>query len=165
MRHLAVFLCFVLAVGCTGTVSVSNDGEQSQGQAEESTEAEMTPVDGEQLERDMWAAMAAQDWDRVEAKIASGFQSVHEDGARDRAAEIELIEGLELGDYTLSDFQVTRNGPAVVVTYSVAVEETIEGQRMPTEPAMRLSVWLETDDGWQWITHANLNPMKSESSG
>lgn len=164
MRYLAAALCLVVAVGCTATVSTGGD-EGMPAKGEEATQEEETPVDGEQLERNMWAAMKAQDWDEVEARIAAGFQSVHEDGARDRAAEIELIKGLELGDYTLSDFAVTRNGPAVVVTYTVAVGETIEGERLPTEPAVRASVWLETDAGWQWITHANLNPMKAESSG
>jgi len=117
-------------------------------------------VKGEKLERQMWADIKARNWAAVESKIAPGFQSVHQDGARDREVQIELIKGLNLGEYTLSNFQVTQNGPVIIVTYSVAVEETIGGKCLPKRSAARLSVWLKTDSGWQWITHANLNPLK-----
>ena len=42
----------------------------------------------------------------------------------------------------------------------VSVEETIEGKRLSTKPAARLTIFLKTDSGWQWIAHANLNPLK-----
>ncbi|MFH1090172.1 MAG: nuclear transport factor 2 family protein [Pseudomonadota bacterium] len=119
------------------------------------------PNDGEQLERQIWAKIKAQDWAAIEAMIAPGFQSSHQDGARGRSAEIELLKGLNLGDYTLSDFTVTNNGPVIVVTYTVATtHEEIEGRTTPTTPAQRLSVWLKTAAGWQWIAHANLAPLR-----
>ncbi|MBW2619370.1 MAG: nuclear transport factor 2 family protein [Deltaproteobacteria bacterium] len=119
------------------------------------------PKDGEQLERQIWANFKAQDWAAVEAMIAPGFQSSHQDGARGRSAEIELLKGLNLGDYTLSDFRVTGNGPVMVVTYTVtASHEEIEGRSIPTTPAQRLSVWLKTEAGWQWIAHVNLAPLR-----
>jgi len=116
---------------------------------------------GEKMERQMWADIKARNWAAVESKIAPGFQSVHQDGARDREAEIKLIKGLNLGQYILSNFKVTQNGPVIIVTCSVAVEETIGGKRLSARPAARLSVWLKTDSGWQWITHANLKPLKN----
>jgi hypothetical protein len=92
--------------------------------------------------------------------MASGFQSAHQHGAHNRDQEIALIKGVNLGEYTLSDFKVTQTGPAVIVTYLASVEETIEGKRLGSQPAARLDVFLETDRGWQWITHANLRPLK-----
>jgi hypothetical protein len=101
----------------------------------------------------------AKDWKAVESKIADGFQSIHPDGARDRAGEIKLIENLNLGELTLSNFKSTTNGDTMVVTYMIAVQETIDQKRLPTKPAPRLSVWKKGTHGWQWICHANLNPI------
>ena len=118
-------------------------------------------ADGEQLERQIWANIKAQDWAAIQTMIAPGFQSSHQDGARGRSAEIELLKGLNLGDYTLSDFKVTDNGPVMVVTYNVTVtHEEIEGRTVATAPAQRLSVWLKTGAGWQWVAHANLAPLR-----
>ena len=115
---------------------------------------------GERLERELWAEIKAQDMEAIEAKIAKGFLSVHDDGARDRNEEIKLLRELNLGDYTLMDFKVTRQGPAIIVTYLICVEETIVGKRLSKAPSPRSSVWLMTENGWQWISHANLNPIK-----
>jgi len=111
------------------------------------------------MERQMWADFKAKDWKAVESKIADGFQSIHPDGARDRAGEISLIENLKLGEFTLSNFKSTVNGDNIVVTYMIAVQETIDQKRLPTKPAPRLSVWKKGTHGWHWICHANLNPI------
>jgi Domain of unknown function (DUF4440) len=116
-------------------------------------------AEGERMERQMWADFKAKDWKTVESKIAEGFQSIHPDGARDRAGEIALIENLNLGEFTLSNFKSTVNGDNIVVTYMIAVQETIDQKRLPTKPASRLSVWKKGTHGWQWICHANLNPI------
>lgn len=115
---------------------------------------------GERLERELWNDMKSQNMQAIESKIAKGFLSVHDDGTRDRDEEIRLLRALNLGDYTLKDFKVTREGPTIMVTYMICVEETIEGKRLSKAPSPRSSVWLMTENGWQWITHANLNPVK-----
>lgn len=115
---------------------------------------------GEDLERQMWKDLKAKNWERVESRIAEGFQSIHQDGARDRNQEIALLKGLNLGDYTLSDFKETSSGGTIVVTYFISVKETIDGKILGTAPAGRISIWVKTDKGWQWAAHANLNPLK-----
>lgn len=117
-------------------------------------------IQGEKLVRQLWTDMKEGNMKAIEGYIASGFQSIHEDGARDRDEEIQLIKGLNLGNYTLSKFKVTRDGPIVIVTYFVSVEETINLEHLTPEPAARLSAWLEKDGEWQWIIHANLKPLK-----
>ena len=111
------------------------------------------------MERQMWADFKAKDWKTVETKIAEGFQSIHPDGPRDRAGEISLIEHLNLGEFTFSNFKTTVNGDNIVVTYEIAVQETIDQQQLPTKPSPRLSAWKKGTHGWQWICHANLNPI------
>jgi Domain of unknown function (DUF4440) len=115
--------------------------------------------EGEKMERQMWADFKAKEWKVVESKIAKGFQSIHPDGPRDRAGEISLIEHLNLGEFTLSNFKSTVNGDNIVVTYMIAVQETIDQKRLPAKPTPRLSVWKKGTHGWQWICHANLNPI------
>jgi hypothetical protein len=116
---------------------------------------------GEQLETQMWKYLKANDIENIEKMIAKGFQSIHEFGANNRAEELELIKKLDLGKYKLTNFKVSQNGPVIVVTYFVSVEETIKGKRLTKEPAPRLSVFLKTPEGWKWISHANLkSPSK-----
>lgn len=115
---------------------------------------------GEKLVRQLWATIHKADPAALEKLLAQGFQSIHEDGAHDRAEELKLLAGLNLGKYTLSNIKATRNGPAVVVTYSAAAEETMYNKRLPGTPSPRMSVFLKTDQGWQWLAHANLRSLK-----
>lgn len=115
---------------------------------------------GEKLVRQLWADMQKPDIEGIEKTIAEGFQSVHQYGASNREEEIELIKGLKLGNYTLSDMKITQNESVIVATYSVSVEETIMGKRLLKKPEPRLSVFVKTDSGWKWIAHANLKPLK-----
>lgn len=115
---------------------------------------------GEQLVRQLWVDMKDNDMEAIGKSLAQGFQSVHQNGASDREQEITLVAGLKLGDYTLSNIKITRNGPAIVATYLVTVAETLNGVRLEKQPAPRLSVFLHTDGGWQWLAHANLIPMQ-----
>lgn len=70
--------------------------------AQTTTGSEMS--EGEKLERQMASDLQAGNWKAVEARIADGFQSVHPDGARDRAGEIALLKGMNFGASTLSKF-------------------------------------------------------------
>jgi len=122
---------------------------------------EPTKADAIQLEKQMWKAMADSNMEWVENHIAGNFQSIHSDGARSRSEELELIRGLDLRKYTLSNFKVTEDKYGMVVTYSVSVAENIAGERTDTKPAPRMSVWdwQPADSSWKWETHANLKPM------
>jgi hypothetical protein len=146
-KHRSLFFfCLLLAA----TVAASRLVAQA---------ASPTASEGETLERQMWGDMKAKNWPAVEARIAQAFQSVHPDGVRDRTGEIALIKGLKLGEYMLKDFKVTQNGGDLIVTYWISVQETIDAKGLSTKPAMRLSIWKRTRTGWQWIAHANLNPL------
>ena len=120
---------------------------------------------GKELVLQLWADMKANNWMELQKQIAPGYQSIHQDGARDNNAEIELIKGLNLSEYTLSNFKVTMEGPVIIVTYQVNVEETIAGNRIQKRTSMRLSAWLKSGESWKWIIHANLNPLKEIGVG
>ncbi|MFA4875015.1 MAG: nuclear transport factor 2 family protein [bacterium] len=116
--------------------------------------------EGEKLERQIWADIAAKNSDAVAGKLAMGFQAVNFAGVRDYREELKLLKELNVKNLQLSDFLVTQNGPVIVVTYNISVDETIDGKRAAVKSAPRQSVWLRTDRGWKWIAHSNLNPPK-----
>jgi len=115
---------------------------------------------GETLVRQLWANLKDRRIETVQSQIAEGFQSVHQYGASNREQEKELLKRLNIDEYTLSNFQITQNGPVIIATYFISVEEKIKGQRLSKKPAPRLSVFLKTESGWQWIAHANLKPLE-----
>jgi hypothetical protein len=114
---------------------------------------------GEQLVREFWEAIRTQDADALDAILAPGFQSVHQDGARNRDEELALCAALEISEYTLTDFVTTRQGATIVVIFMASVEETLAGTRTTTAPAARMAVFLMTEDGWRLVAYANLEPI------
>lgn len=118
------------------------------------------PAQGEALEKEMWEAMKNKNWNLVELRLSSDFQSVHQDGARGRKEEIALIKDLKLNSPTLSEFHVTEGEGLYIITYKVQTGETIDGKKLSDTPTPRLSVWKKSEAGiWQWVAHANLNPI------
>ena len=116
-------------------------------------------VNGEQLVKKSWQDFGKNNKEVFEDWIAEGFQSVHEFGASSKEEEVEILTNLNLGEYKLANFKTTQNDNLAIVSYTVAVHETIEGKAMLTNPAVRLSVFMCMDNSWKWIAHANLNPM------
>lgn len=129
---------------------------------EEVTDREL----GVKLVWDMWQQIEDGDVEALDELMAPGFQSLHQFGAGGREATLEIVRNLEAGSYTLDNFLVTRNGPALVVTYEVAVEETIRGARLPKAPSPRMTIFLRDERGrWVWLAHANPRTVVSSEEG
>ena len=126
----------------------------------QSIQAEDNDVLGKGLVEKFWATLKSGDVQAIEKWYAKGYRSAHEDGGRSRAQSIKLIKNLNLGEVTLSDIGISRTGPTIVATYLVTTTETLVGKRLPMRKSARLSVFQETDQGWQLIAHANLNPLR-----
>ena len=108
---------------------------------------------------DIFADLKAGRTDEVAARLDPAFQSVHQDGARLRKAQADLLRLLHVGEYVLSDFTTTRSKDTLVVSYTVSVAETIDAARLSTTKAWRLSVFTLRDGRWLWTAHANLRPL------
>jgi len=116
---------------------------------------------GPKLVRQFFADAKAGNLASIEKTLAEGFQSAHSFGPLDRAGELKLIRGIKLGDYKLSNFKTTYNGPVMVVTFKVnAPDEVMAAKRIAAGSHARLAVWLKVDADWQLIAYANLTPMK-----
>lgn len=118
--------------------------------------------EGQQLEQQLWADIKESNWPIVEQKIAQSFQSIHEDGPRNRAEELELLKELNLGRYRLSNFQVTEGPGTYIVSYTVTTIENLDGKPINEDATYRLSVWQQIGNTWQWISHANLTPIPGD---
>jgi len=121
----------------------------------EETEDKSTKEIGEGLVRDLFKDMKNLNLRALENNTSKEFQAIHTFGASSREEEMETIKDLDLGKYHLSDFNVTREGDVLVVTYKVSADETLKGEKVSSKPTPRLSVFVKTDSGWKWLAHAN----------
>jgi hypothetical protein len=122
--------------------------------AEDQTEAL-----GESLVRQLWEVLVEADPETLDRWTAEAFQSVHEDGGRGREQELSLVAAAHLMAPKLTGFHTTRQDSILVVTYAAVVEETIDGEDLSPAQAPRLTVFVETPEGWKWLAHANLRTL------
>ena len=120
------------------------------------------PVDGEQLVRQLWRISATNKWAEHEAMISPAFQALHAFGAVDKTQELEILEKVDFKDFDLIDFKTTRHDNVLVVTYLAGVTETIHGERQTVQHAPRMTVFIKTDTGWQWLAHALIQADKHD---
>jgi len=116
-------------------------------------------VDFAKLENQMWGYAKDKQWEKLKAGLAAGYQSADQHKTIGLKDALAALKKMNLSDFTLSDFKVTRTGPAAVVSYKAQVAETIDGKRIPMQKAPRTSVWVKTDKGWLTIFHASFNPL------
>jgi hypothetical protein len=111
---------------------------------------------GQRQVEKLWAAFARPDLDALDRFVAPGFQSLHEDGARDWAEERTLVADLKLTPYALFDYKVTRQGDVLLITYRCSVGETIAAARLAKTSTPRLDVFRQIDGEWKLLSHVNV---------
>lgn len=114
---------------------------------------------GQQQVEKLWAAFAKPDLAALDRFVAPGFQSLHEDGARDWPQERQLIADLKLTPYILFDYKVTRHGDVLLVTYQCKVGETLGDARLAKVSTPRLDVFQLTGGEWKLLSHVNVRRM------
>ncbi|MEN6508064.1 MAG: nuclear transport factor 2 family protein [Smithella sp.] len=117
-------------------------------------------TEGEKLIIELFEKVSKQQWDDIDKFIHPAFQSVHQDGSRNKEEEIATLKGLCMGEYYLSNFRVTEDTSLMVVSYTVRAQEIINRKHTLTKPAQRLSVFVKSKDGWRWLAHANFIPIE-----
>ena len=115
-------------------------------------------LEGETLERQAWKKhIRNHQWDDLET-LRSYFQLVVLDVILNKEQYMNHVKTLNISNFVLDDFKVTEGPDIKVVTYDIAVSETIEGKSL-TSKANRLTVWQKNNDNWQMIAHAVLIPL------
>ncbi len=116
-------------------------------------------TEGERLVRRIFTLFQGQHWSELDEVLAPGFQSIHQDGIRDRDEEMRYLMGRRLSSFSLADFKTTMNGPVMIVTYTATIQESVGDKRSSTAPSQRMSVFVNTHRGWRWVAHASLLPV------
>src|SRR5437879_3352569 len=82
----------------------------------------------EQFERLLWQEIKAKNWNAVEPRLASNYVSQTSGAWRDRAATMEHFKALDVSDFSLGDVEVRPAGADMVVTYTMNLRGTYQGQ-------------------------------------
>lgn len=108
----------------------------------------------EQFERLLWQEIKAANWAEVEMRLAPTFVVVSPGGVRDRAAEMAFLRRLALKDYALGEVEVRPSGTDMVVTYSMTLQASLDGDPLPTGPWRMMTVWQQVGTTWTAIAHS-----------
>ena len=114
---------------------------------------------GQQQVEKLWTDFAQPNLEALDKFVAPGFQSLHEDGARDWTQERQLVADLKITPYVLSNYKVTRNGDVLVVTYQCKVGETIAAAKLATVSTPRLDVFQLSGGEWKLLSHVNVRKL------
>jgi Domain of unknown function (DUF4440) len=114
---------------------------------------------GEGLERNFWKEVKAKNWNELERHIAGNYISfTPQEGRMDRDATLAHLQQAQLNDFSLGDFESELNGRTLVVTYSITMRGTFNGQPLPAAPVRMMTVWQEENAGWMAIAHTVIGP-------
>ena len=108
---------------------------------------------GEGLERALWREIQQQDWKDLDAHIASNFVYIAPAGRWERSSALEHIEKMQVQDYSITDLTTEMNRDTFVVTYTIILQGTLQGQSLPNQPQRHMTVWQQQKRGWMAIAH------------
>ncbi len=114
--------------------------------------ATVTSIEG--YERAMWDEVKAANWTAVNAHLAETFVQSGPEGARDRERALQHYQQMRLTAYQMSDVQTRPNGADMVVTYTLVLTGTADGQPIPAAPVRVMTVWQTVKHGWVEIAQS-----------
>ena len=106
------------------------------------------------MERMFWKEIQASNGTEVERMLATNYVGISPSGPLDRAATLELYHQFKLNDFSIGDLKTELNGVTFVVTYSITLNGTVNGQPLPSSPQHMMSVWQQQKKGWIMIAHS-----------
>jgi uncharacterized protein DUF4440 len=111
----------------------------------------------EQFERLLWQEIKAKNWNAVEPRLASTYVSQTSGALRDRAQTMEHFKALDISDYSLGEVEVNPAGSDMVVTYTMNLRGSYQGQPLELKDTRMMTVWQQVKGGWVAIAHADSN--------
>jgi len=106
----------------------------------------------EALERIFWKELQAKNLVEIERVLASNYMGVAPGLALDRATALEQYRQWQITDFSIGDIKTELNGPTFIVTYSITLNGTANGQPLPS-PQHMMTVWHQHKSGWMVIAH------------
>jgi hypothetical protein len=159
VRRLVVALVVVAVGALSAPPATAVEGPSAPGSVVTSP-AQDTAL-GTRLVNRFFTALQKQDAKALDALLSPAFQVARADGSTSTKAQY-LAALPKVEKYALDDFVVTRAGRNLVARYSVVTSETINGEVLSRDPALRLSVFVRDGGAWQLLAHSNFNvPVKA----
>ena len=118
---------------------------------------------GRRLTAELYKATQEKDMDRLDSMLGSAIQLVGMRGARTREGMLEQVRNLRIDRASVEsrDFCATREGDVLVVTWTTAAKQAVNGRELSEEMCPRLAVWQDSGTGgWQLQAYAMLTPEK-----
>ena len=103
-----------------------------------------------------FTALQRQDTAALRRLLSPAFQVARADGSTSTKAAY-LANPPRVEKYAIDDMLVTREGGSLVARYSVVTSETVNGQELARDPALRLSVFVRDGGAWRLLAHSNFN--------
>ncbi len=124
--------------------------------AERPVKAFTNATGGEGFERAFWAEVQKQDWKDLQAHLAPNFVYVTSAGRWDRAQAMQEFQQLQIQDYSIGELATEMNRDTFVVSYTITLRGTANGQPLSTQPQRRMTIWQQQKSGWVAIAHSVL---------
>jgi len=168
-RILITVSLFVAAAGCAApptnrdTVSTTSNTYLDTAAKPASSVTESEIMDREKAE---WDAIKRKDYEGFGNMLAADQIYVAGDGINDKASTISGIKGFEPTDITFADWKVLSiDKDAVVVTSTVTVKGTSNGQTIPPSPQRTSTAWVNRDGKWLSIYHQDCELKTAPTPG
>jgi hypothetical protein len=116
--------------------------------------------EGERLTRQIWEDVKNGNLQAINKTYSNGFQALDLGVIKSKTDELKSLQSIKLGNYTLSNFNVTKVNNNYITTYTAVVDEVWDGKVVSSEPKGRLEVWEKSNSGWKIIARANANSNK-----
>lgn len=117
---------------------------------------------GEELADEFFSILQRGDTEELDAFLDPAFQIARADGSTADKTQY-LQQPATVQAYQIDNVVATRDGAVLVVRYDVTTEEVIDRQAYSSDPAPRLSVFVDEGGKWQMIAHANLNVPSTDT--
>lgn len=106
------------------------------------------------LDRQIWEALKAKNWDAFASHLADDAVTVTQDGVYDKAQTLEGLKKMELTEYALSGTKVVKlDADAAVLTYTTDARGKYAGQTMPDAPSRDTTVFVKRGGKWLAVFH------------
>lgn len=165
----ALVAAALLAVAGCGSESSTPQATPTTGAsgptASESASVQPATADDElggELADQFFSVLQRGDTEELDALLDPAFQVTRADGSTaDKAQYLQQPASVET--YQIDNARATRDGDVLVVRYEVTTEEVIDRQSYTSDPAPRLSVFVEEGGSWKLIAHANFNVPSTDT--
>ena len=108
---------------------------------------------GESLEKSFWHDVQKQDWKDLDRHVASNFVYMTSTAHLKRAAAIDRLQHMQILDYSIGELTTEMSGDTIVVSYTIMLHGSVQGQGFPDQPQRCMTVWHHEKSGWMAIAH------------